>query len=63
MEKKKISIGHKKYLADLFNVTTDYVSKVLNGKRHNKAISDAYAIIAEQEEKTFQQVAQTINAA
>ncbi len=52
----KINPAHKKKLAELFNVTGDYVSKVVNNKRHNKSITDAYALLVKEEQKALNKV-------
>jgi hypothetical protein len=56
METNKISRSHKEQLASLFNVTEDYVSKVATGKRHNKAIYDAWQHLIDEEKKTLKRL-------
>lgn len=40
-----------KDLAALFGYTKQYVGMCINGKRHNKAITDAYNFMVEEKEK------------
>ncbi len=47
----------KKQLAQTFNVTENYVGKVLAGKRHNKAITDAYGIYQAEAAKAAKKIA------
>jgi uncharacterized protein YjdB len=60
MKSTTINRSYKKQLAELFGKTEDYVAKVLNGKRHNKAITDAYNLLCESESKTIE-ILQTNN--
>ena len=60
MRHTTINKSYKLQLADLFNVSEDYVSKVLRGVRHNKAITDAYELFIQQEQIAAKKI--TMNA-
>lgn len=51
MKSTTVIRNYKMQIAELYNVTPDYVAKVITGKRHNKAIADAYQIMLDAEEK------------
>lgn len=61
-KKKKIEVrSHiKNYLAELFDVSPVYVALVIREKRHNKAITDAYNTMAEQEDKARKDVKSSV---
>jgi hypothetical protein len=51
-----INKKHKEELAKLFKVSEDYVSKVIRGARHNKAITDAYNLFVSEERKSVKAI-------
>ncbi len=61
MKQTTINRIHKEQLAELFDVSQDYVSKVIRGKRSHKGIRDAYEILVATEEKGYESAKKKIS--